>query len=108
MGKLGGGERGGRDHALRPGGRWAQEEFDAVEDGPRDHLRERSNLAFVGSLKRFQVPSPVALVDDHPRMAVTDKQEVDDQSADASVAVAEWVDSLKRSVQAGKVLHEVE
>jgi len=79
---------------------------EVVENCPREELPERPRVALIGPSKSGKIPGPLPLVDDRRRVTESDKQKVKHQSTSATVAIKEWVDLFKPSVQGATCLRE--
>jgi hypothetical protein len=95
----------GQGHEARGAGNGRHDEpHQRVKDRSREELTEGCRVARVRSSQVVQISRAFPLANDHRRVAETDQEEIGHQSAGASVAVEERMDSLELGVDGGERL----
>lgn len=82
------------DQTSRSSHRWHDKAMKVVQNRPGQKLAERTGLADVGATQSLKVLTPLALEDDHRRIAQPDQQQVHQQPTRTAVAIQEWMDLM--------------
>ena len=93
--ELGSSQRWQRHQARGAGQGGHDEAQDVVEDGARDLLAQRSDVAGVCLPQCREVLAPLTVLDDRRRIAEAAQHEVEQETTGATVAVDERVDLLE-------------